>query len=232
MAKKIEWDKVEARYINSDLTYEQLAEEFDISSSTIKKVAAKGKWKEKRTKRGKKRAKKCIEKTNDRITNRVANTISDSLESEARALDKMLKLVHKALDDELQFNRYLVSRTYIDENGTNKWTEEKIFNKLDLKNFNALVSSLEKLERLHRSLGGLVTKWQQSSIEVNLERLAIERERLEIAKAKEIGILEGEETGVMLMPSVDIDTYEQEQQKYLNEYIAAIEAEQGEGHNE
>lgn len=219
VAKEINWGKIEARYINSAATLEELAEEFNISLSAIKKRASQGKWKDKRTKRGKKHAKKCIEKTNDRITKRVTKTISDSLESEAKALDKMLKIVHKALDDELQFNRYLVQRSYSDENGIAKYTEERIFNKLDLKSFNALVSSLEKLEKLHRSLGGLVTKWQQSAIEVNIERLAIERERLDIAKAKEIGMKEDMDVGIAMMPEVDIETYQKEQQEYLEQFI-------------
>lgn len=226
MAAEIPWDNIAAKYINSNYTLEQIAEEYSISLSTLKKKAAAGKWKDKRTKREKKRAKKCIEKVDDRIKKRVTNKIADSLASEASAVDKMLKIVHKALDDELQFNRHLVTMEYSNEDGKRKWVEEQTFDKMDLRNFNSLVSSLEKLESLHRSLIGLVTVWQQSAIEVNLERLAIERERLEIAKAKEIGVTDGHEVGVVMLPSVDLEEYHRQQEEFLQSVVKEGEADE------
>lgn len=226
MAAKIPWDKIEARYINYDVTLDDLAEEFNVSISTIKKKATLLKWKDKRKKKSKRRAKKCIEKVSDRVDKRIVKSISTSLESEASAVEKMLKIVHKALDDELQFNKHLVTMEYADENGKRKWVEEQVFSKLDLKNFNSLVSSLDKLEKLHRSLAGLVTTWQQSAIEVNLERLAIERERLEIAKAKELGIGDIGEVGVVMLPEVNLEAYQAEQALFMEQLEA------GEKHEE
>lgn len=217
MAAEIPWDNIAAKYINSNYTLEQIAEEYSISLSTLKKKAAAGKWKDKRTKREKKRAKKCIEKVDDRIKKRVTNKIADSLASEASAVEKMLVIVHKALDDELQFNRHLVQREETTEEGKSKWVEERIFNKMDLRNFNSLVSSLEKLESLHRSLAGLVTVWQQSAIEVNLERLAIERERIEIAKAKELGVIDTEDVGIVMLPEVNLQQYQAEQAAFMQQ---------------
>lgn len=226
MAAKIPWDKIEARYINYDVTLDDLAEEFNVSISTIKKKATLLKWKDKRKKKSKRRAKKCIEKVSDRVDKRIVKSISTSLESEASAVEKMLKIVHKALDDELQFNKHLVTMEYADENGKRKWVEEQVFSKLDLKNFNSLVSSLDKLEKLHRSLAGLVNTWQQSAIEVNLERLAIERERLEIAKAKELGIGDIGEVGVVMLPEVNLEAYQAEQALFMEQLEA------GEKHEE
>ena len=217
MANKIDWEKIRARYITSDITIEQLAEEFNISESTAKKRAAKEKWKAERTKKGKKRAKKIIEKVDTRIRERTVNTINNSLESEAKALEKMLVIVHRILDDEMQFNKHMVTMKYADDMGSRQWTEEQIFSKYDIKQFNALVSSLEKLEKLHRSLGGLVSAFQKSAIEVNLERLAIERERLELQKAKDLGVIDAEEVGVVMLPAVDMELHQLEQEAYLKE---------------
>lgn len=227
MAAKIPWEKIEARYINYDVTLDDLAEEFNVSISTIKKKATLLKWKDKRKKKSKRRAKKCIEKVSDRVDKRIVKSISTSLESEASAVEKMLKIVHKALDDELQFNKHLVTMEYADENGKRKWVEEQVFSKLDLKNFNSLVSSLDKLEKLHRSLAGLVNTWQKSAIEVNLERLAIERERLEIAKAKELGVIDTSEVGVVMLPEVNLEAYQAEQALFMEQLEA-----KGEDHGE
>lgn len=226
-ANKIDWEKVETRYITSDLTLEQIAQEFDLSISTLKKKATQMKWSTKKKRRSKKRTKKCIEKVEDRVNKRVVKTITTSLESEASAVEKMLKIVHKALDDELQFNKHLVTMEYADENGKRKWVEEQVFSKLDLRNFNSLVSSLDKLEKLHRSLTGLVTTWQKSAIEVNLERLAIERERLEIAKAKELGVIDTTEVGVVMLPEVNLEAYQAEQALFMEQLEA-----KGEDHAE
>lgn len=226
MAAKIPWDKIEARYINYDVTLDDLAEEFNVSISTIKKKATLLKWKDKRKKKSKRRAKKCIEKVSDRVDKRIVKSISTSLESEASAVEKMLKIVHKALDDELQFNKHLVTMEYTDENGKRKWVEEQVFSKLDLKNFNSLVSSLDKLTTLHRSLAGLVETWRQSAIDIDLERLALERERVEIAKAKELGIGDIGEVGVVMLPEVNLEAYQAEQALFMEQLEA------GEKHEE
>ena len=77
-------------------------------------------------------------------------------------------------------------------------TEERIFNKVDMDALNKAAKTLETVEKIKRSIGGILTAKEKHSIDIDKQRLEIEK-----GKAKALGDTEDDETGVVMLPSID-----------------------------
>jgi transcriptional regulator with XRE-family HTH domain len=166
MGRKIDWEKVEAEYITSDISQKELAKKYGVSPSTLSGIASKGKWFAKRKKHRGNVIEKAVRKT--------ATTQSRVMAKEIRLMNSLEKHLDKALRDADQFNRHIVSEGT--GNGVSV-TEERIYNKTDMRALKDAVSAARELERMRRSLFGYLTEQEK-------QQLAMARERLEIDKQK------------------------------------------------
>ena len=215
------WEEAKKKYILSGLTMAQIAEETGLSVNTLRKKCAKEKWKAERTKQGKKRAKKTIEKAVERASTRSAKNLNESLEEELALAKQIMQIIKKAIAESEQFSKHFV--TYKGEkynNGIlyNQWVEEQEFSKLDVKSLAELTRTLEIVEGIHRRTGKQLTRLEEERLQIERERLAIEKERLQLAIKATGGLTEDEETGIVLLPSVDMEQYEREQVEFLKQY--------------
>ncbi len=99
--EKANWIKIKNEYINSNISYRDLAEKYGVGFSTLEKVARREKWPELRRKQCDKIATKLRQKTADKI---VAKELSrlDRINSVA---DRLLDKMEEAID---QLNNHLV----------------------------------------------------------------------------------------------------------------------------
>lgn len=87
----IDWVEVKKTYItNQDMTYQEVADMFGISLSTLKIKAQKEKWVEER----KKHFEKILKKSCDKIANKMANSIAKTAENLINGMEKASEELH------------------------------------------------------------------------------------------------------------------------------------------
>ena len=215
------WEEAKRKYILTDLTMEQIAEETGLSVNTLRKKCAKEKWKAERTKQGKKRTKKALEKAVERASSKTAKQLNEGMEEELDLAKQIMRQIRKALNDQDQFAKHLVNikgEKIKDGVLYTQWIEEQQFSKLDVQGIMQLAKALETVEGIHRRTSKQLTRLEEENLKIQRERLEIEREKLRLAiKATGATAAEEEESGIVLMPSVDLEQYEAEQQAYLQQ---------------
>lgn len=165
MGRKIDWTEAKTRYVTGQEGYRQLAKEYGVSLSTLSKMAKKEGWSEARSKYRNRVHAKAVRKAETKQ--------SQLLSKEIRLLNKIEKHLDKALSDEFQFNRHIVSEG---ANG-NVTAEEKLFDKTDMRAMKDAMSIAREAEKMRRSLFGYLTEQEK-------QQLAMARERLEMDKQK------------------------------------------------
>lgn len=215
------YEQAKKRYILTDLTIEQIAEEFNIPTSTLQKRAAKEKWKELRTKSSKKKTRKVIEKAIDRASTRAATDLNKSMEQELDLAMQLMGHIKRALEDDQQFNRFIMQ-------GAQGSTKEIVSKKVDTFALKDMATALEKVEGIHRRTSKQLTRLEEERLALEREKIMLERERLEIAKIKAGDTGDLEERGIVYMPSVDLATYQKEQAAF----IAGIQEQEEGGNND
>lgn len=179
------WEEIEAQYIAGEMSQKELAESLGISCSTLSKVAAENKWSDKRKKFRKKTAKKGLERAGARIAKKLAKL--------ADGTELLIDAALKALGDEQQFYRYIVT------DGVGEGcsvTKEEIFQKLDSKALRDVTAALRDLTAMRRDLLGIPTQGESVAQKIASEKLELEKKKLEHA----INESEGGESGVVLIP--------------------------------
>ena len=90
----MDWKRIKAEYIAGGTSYRKLAEKYDVSFSTLRKVAAKEKWTELRNKAGAKADTKLVDTVSDKEADKATkiNDVADKL------LDKISTLIDKVYD--------------------------------------------------------------------------------------------------------------------------------------
>ena len=216
------WEKAKKRYILTDLTIEQVAEEQGLNVNTLRKKASKEKWKSERTKQGKKRTKKALEKAVDRASTKAAAELNEGMEEELNLAKQIMKYIKRTLQDEQQFNRHIVTHKGEKFNGEvlyTQWIEEQELQKVDTKALNDLAKALETVEGIHRRTSRQLTRLEEERLKLDRERLEVEREKLKMAQlAAGRGGGEEDQQGIVMMPTVDVATYEAEQAALLAQY--------------
>ena len=179
------WTEIETQYITGDMSQKELADSLGISYSTLSKVATENKWSDKRKKFRKKTANKGLERAGARISRKLARL--------AEGTELLIDAALKALGDEQQFYRYIVT----DFKGEGVIvTKEKIFEKLDAKALKDVTAALRDLTAMRRDLFGIPTQSETVAQKIARERLELEKRKVEAAIQTED---EGE-YGVILMP--------------------------------
>lgn len=216
------WEKAKRKYILTDLTIEQVAEEQGLNVNTLRKKASKEKWKNERTKQGKKRTKKALEKAVDRASTKAAVQLNEGMEEELSLAKQIMKYIKRTLKDEQQFNRHIITHKGEKMQGDTvytQWIEEEELQKVDTKALNDLAKALETVEGIHRRTSRQLTRLEEERLKLERERLEIEREKLKMAQlAAGRGLDDGEQRGIVMMPEVNMEQYEKEQAALLAQY--------------
>ena len=88
------WKKIKAEYIAGGTSYRKLAEKYEVSFSTLRKVAAKEQWTDLRNKAGAKADTKLIETISDKETKKAVNIIDVA----DKLLERIVEIADKAVD--------------------------------------------------------------------------------------------------------------------------------------
>lgn len=170
MAKKgkVDWEKIRIEYVTTRCSYRQLSEKYGVAIGNISKVSVREHWKEQRERFVHDVSKKAEEKEKRRQVNRLARL--------TKATTKAVDVAMKALDDEKQFNRYIISEGI---GGGATETKERIFDKVDTKALKDLTGVLKDLTALMRDFYNIPTPAQAEAQRIAAERLDLERKKAE-----------------------------------------------------
>lgn len=164
--RKIDWDAIKTEYVTTDTNQRNLAKKHKVNVRDLADRCRKEGWVEKR----KKHRERIREKTEQKIANKRADELAGVLDASYKIRDRIMG----AVDDPLQFNRYLVTEG---SKGGEFHTEEVIKDKIDTKAIREMTQALKAVESLIRSLNNIPT-------EAEMQRLQIEREKFELEKEK------------------------------------------------
>ena len=170
MAKKgeVDWEKIRIEYVTTRCSYRQLSEKYGVAIGNISKVSVREHWKEQRERFVHDVSKKAEEKEKRNQVNRLARL--------TKATTKAVDVAMKALDDDKQFNRYIISEGI---GGGATETEERIFDKVDTKALKDLTGVLKDLTALMRDFYNIPTPAQAEAQRIAAERLELERKKAE-----------------------------------------------------
>lgn len=87
----MDWNKIKREYIQGDTSYRKLAEKYNVPFGTLRKVAAKEKWRELRDKTRLKADTKIVEAEAEKQAKRMTRLLS--------VTDKLLDAVEKAVNE-------------------------------------------------------------------------------------------------------------------------------------
>ena len=184
--KGIDWQAATLDYASSRESYASMAEKLGCSRKIVENYAKKFKWRENREKH----RSKTLAKALDKASSKEAAVLAKEFE----VADAIADVLKKALKDAQQFNRHLV---FVKGEATMD-TEERIFDKVDMDALNKAAKTLETVEKIKRSIGGILTIKEKHTIDIDKQRLEIEK-----GKAKNLNDLEDDETGVVILPNID-----------------------------
>ena len=170
MAKKgkVDWEKIRLEYVTTRCSYRQLSEKYGVAIGNISKVSVREHWKEQRERFVHDVYKKAEEKEKRSQVDRLARL--------TKATTKAVDVAMKALDDEKQFNRYIISEGI---GGGATETTEREFTKVDTKALKELTGVIKDLTALMRDFYNIPTPAQAEAQRIAAERLEIERKKAE-----------------------------------------------------
>lgn len=185
-----DWDALKMEYVTTKTTYAKLAEKYGISISQIKIVAARDGWTNER--------KKFTARVQQKAYRKACNHEADRLARLITATTGAIDVAMRAINDDEQFNRYLVERRekyavpVADEDAEDgelppdgklllerQWTEERTYQKVDTKALKDLTGVLKDLTGLVRDLYGIPTQAQAEAQRIAAERLELDRKKAE-----------------------------------------------------
>lgn len=161
---EIDWVPIRAEYIAGQMGYRKLAEKYGVSENAVYAHARRENWAADR--------KKYREKRGADLVARYARMDARRMEAIFRASEKMAERLAAMMEDEGQFNRYLVR-----EKQTGELREET----LDVYNTKAMsqtVKMLREMNKQMRSLYRIPTQAEAEAQHLARRRLEIEEEKL------------------------------------------------------
>lgn len=161
---EIDWVPIRAEYIAGQMGYRKLAEKYGVSENALYAHAKKENWSADR--------KKYREKRGADLVARYARMDARRMEAIFRASEKMAERIAAMMEDEGQFNRYLVR-----EKQTGELREET----LDVYNTKAMsqtVKMLREMNKQMRSLYRIPTQAEAEAQHIARRKLEIEEEKL------------------------------------------------------
>ena len=195
----MDWKRIKAEYIAGGTSYRKLAEKYNVSFSTLRKVAAKEQWTELRNKAGAIRDTKII----DSVSEKEAQKAIDKLSRVSDLTDKLLDKLEQAIE-ELDIQLYKdVKKTkvieYNNELRPDKPTKETIYEEekvsevktiVDRSGLKAIASSLRDIKEIQMLKSDLDKQEQEARIKKLQMEASIREED------------DDKPCGVVLMPAI------------------------------
>ena len=193
--EKINWSKVKADYLSGKYTYQQLAEKYKISFSTISKKARKNKWVSLKRKKEEKVAKNVQQKLEDIETKEIVKDI-DRICAVAR---KLIDKAEKAIEELDLYN--------VKEKTVTKKTKYRTDTKVK-----APVEDVEKTtEKIKIAKGITNTK--------SLKNIASALNDIKAILAPDVAAEDEAETGVIILPPQEVLTPPEDDENELECYM-------------
>ena len=161
---EIDWVPIRAEYIAGQMGYRKLAEKYGVSENALYAHAKKENWSADR--------KKYREKRGADLVARYARMDTRRMESIFRASEKMADRLAAMMDDESQFQRYVVRNK---ETGEVREEILPVYNTKAMKN---TVAMLREMNKQMRSLYRIPTQAEAEAQHIARRRLEIEEEKL------------------------------------------------------
>lgn len=197
-----DWQKIKSEYLTSSISYRDLAKKHNVPFRTLSDRAIREGWcntrNVTRNKTVAKAVTKAIKKTSDIQANIFAN--------ELKAAELITCIVLKALRDNEQFNKHLITKKEGYGEGVSKqWVEEKEFSVVDAKRLKDIAAALSAGEAIKRRIEGVLLAAEKEKLSLDRDKLKLDEERLNIDRAK--AHLDGDDevsgAGVVILPDID-----------------------------
>ena len=171
---KYDWDSLRTEYITSDLSLKDISEKYGVSQRLVNTKSAEQGWVEQR--------KKYNAKVVEKAVNKVAAKRANQLAKELAIADNISNVLKKALDDAEQFNRYIIDTTTRVDGTEIRTSEEKTFEKVDMRALKDAAAALRLVEEMKRSMAGILRVEEINRNRREEKRLKLEEEKLQLQK--------------------------------------------------
>ena len=169
-----DWDKIRTEYITSDLSLKDISEKYGVQQRLVNTKSAEQGWVDQR--------KKYNAKVVEKALNKVATKRANQLAKELAIADNISNVLKKALDDAEQFNRYIIDTTTRVDGTEIRTSEEKTFEKVDMRALKDAAAALRLVEEMKRSMAGILRVEEINRNRREEKRLKLEEEKLQLQK--------------------------------------------------
>ena len=180
MAKKVDYNQMKIEYITGDISYKNLAKKYGIAVSTLTKKARGEGWYTQKCEHNRSVVAKAVRKAE--------NEQAKVFAKELVTVSKISAVLDKALEDALQYQRYIVQRKEkydvpVEIDGKliveRQWNETQVMDKIDTKALKETAETLKLVEQMKRSMQGILSLEQQRSLQLQEQRLQLEKRRVD-----------------------------------------------------
>lgn len=171
---KYDWDNIRTEYITSDLSLKDISDKYGVSQRLVNTKSAEQGWVEQR--------KKYNAKVVEKAVNKVAAKRANQLAKELAIADNISNVLKKALEDAEQFNRYIIDTTTRVDGTEIRTSEEKTFEKVDMRALKDAAAALRLVEEMKRSMAGILRVEEINRNRREEKRLKLEEEKLQLQK--------------------------------------------------
>ena len=171
---KYDWDNIRTEYITSDLSLKDISDKYGVSQRLVNTKSAEQGWVDQR--------KKYNAKVVEKAVNKVATKRANQLAKEFTIADNISNVLKKALDDAEQFNRYIIDTTTRVDGTEIRTSEEKTFEKVDMRALKDAAAALRLVEEMKRSMAGILRVEEINRNRREEKRLKLEEEKLQLQK--------------------------------------------------
>lgn len=169
-----DWDKIRTEYITTDLSLKDISEKYGVQQRLVNTKSSEQGWVDQR--------KKYNAKVVEKAVNKVATKRANQLAKELTIADNISNVLKKALDDAEQFNRYIIDTTTRVDGTEIRTSEEKTFEKVDMRALKDAAAALRLVEEMKRSMAGILRVEEINRNRREEKRLKLEEEKLRLQK--------------------------------------------------
>lgn len=169
-----DWDKIRTEYITTDLSLKDISKKYGVQQRLVNTKSAEQGWVDQR--------KKYNAKVVEKAVNKVATKRANQLAKELTIADNISNVLKKALEDAEQFNRYIIDTTTRVDGTEIRTSEEKTFEKVDMRALKDAAAALRLVEEMKRSMAGILRVEEINRNRREEKRLRLEEEKLQLQK--------------------------------------------------
>ena len=186
MKQKYDWNALKTEFVTGDISAGGLAKKHNINPATLYRHYQIERWSEAK--------KEYLESVMEKCADKAAYIAAIKLAKEIDIANKLSGVLDEAVSDKRQFNRYIVKEKDADGSIV---TDEKVFQKIDMKSLNNALKALQTLEEIKRVMYGIVTPAEERKLRI-----------AEKKQCKDVEDSDDNETGVVMLPQVEEDINE------------------------